>query len=155
MQENRQNNTKHVIFRAMAVTITLCYILGPAHIQLKNILHTISHNLSAPSYVLQHDADQNSMYVNLLNSGVQTSSDKTAHYHEFLEVLETIFDADSNGDKKDESTLVDFKINKHNVLDKYSFKACNINIIDKPLFGFENAFFKKEYFDQFYRPPKV
>ncbi len=48
MQSYKVNSIKHNFFRVTVLVIMLCYILGPAKIQLNKILHTISHNLKAP-----------------------------------------------------------------------------------------------------------
>jgi len=155
MPSKNQNSIKQFIIRAMALTITLCYIFGPLHVQVSNILHTISHNFNAPTYVLQHDADHNNEYIKHLNSGTALTNHQPTHQHQFLELLETIFNANGNNNNEGETTLNDFKIKKHIVLDTYAFVGNDDHIIIDSLFVFKGLIFENEYLNQLYRPPKV
>jgi hypothetical protein len=157
MQFYKQNSVKHNFFRAIAVMITLCYILGPAQLPLRSILHTISHNLEIPSYVLQHNEEANNDYVNQLNSGINSSMENLEHQHEVLDILEVIFNKKSNDNKNHngETTTVDFKINKHITSNKYNFVFQKSHSTDKPEFWITHRFYKKGYLEQLYRPPQA
>ncbi|WP_299119055.1 hypothetical protein [uncultured Winogradskyella sp.] len=157
MQFYRQNSIKHNLFRVIAGTITLCYILGLAQLPLRSILHTISHNLEIPSYILQHDEVDNNDYVNQLKSGTNVGNHDLNHQHKVLDFLDEIFDEQSNDNKNHngETTTVDFKLNKHITSSKYNFIFQNSFKMDKPEFWITHIFYKNGYLEQLYRPPKV
>jgi len=157
MQPYKPTSVKHNMFRATAVIIMLCYILGPAHQQLRTILHTISHNFNAPSYVLQHDEVANAEFKNQVNLETELNSYSLNHGHGFLDFLDTIFKKQSNEDKsqRGETTKLDFKINKHITSKKYNLVFQNTYLVDTHNFWFKKVDPKKGYLDHLYRPPKV
>ena len=152
MQTNQPNSIKDNFFRVTAVIITLCYVLGPAQLQVKSILHTISHNLVPPSYVLQHNEVDNKNYKNELSS---VSSSSLNHSHEVIDFIDMIFDGQSDKNHRGESTTIDIKINKHITSNKYAFEFRNTTKMSAPNFGVTNVFYKKAYLDQLFKPPKA
>lgn len=147
---------KHNFFRVTAVIITLCYILGPAQLPLRSILHIISHNLEVPSFVLQHNEVDNNNFVSQLNLGTNLTNHNLNHQHEVLDFLEVVFDGPPNDKNHNgEMTIVDFKINKHITSPKYDLVFQNSFKIDKPEFWGSHIYSKKGYLNQLYRPPKV
>ncbi|WP_400077202.1 hypothetical protein [Winogradskyella sp. R77965] len=157
MQFYKQNSIKHNFFRAIAVMITLCYILGLAQLPIKSVLHTISHNFEIPSYVLQHDEADNSDYAKQLSLGTNAGNHNLNHQHKVLDFLEVIFDEQSNGNENHsgETTIVDLKINKHITNKKYKLIFAKINYLEKPSYWLHNQFEMKGYLNKLYRPPQV
>ncbi|BAO74612.1 hypothetical protein [Winogradskyella sp. PG-2] len=157
MQSNKSNSIKHFIFKVLAVSITLCYVLGPAHMQLNIILHTISHNFKAPSFVLQHNEVQNYEFANQVNIDEMSSSYTLNHQHGFLDFLNTVFDGVSNKDnnQKSESTNLELKINKHIDNNKYVLRFNKIITKETPNYCTQNQFVIKGYLKDLYRPPQI
>jgi len=157
MQSKKTNSIKQFIFRALAVTITLCYILGPAHIQVNSILHSISHNLKAPSYVLQHDGTSYKEYENEKALKSEMTISNLSHEHQLLDFIDGIFNVPLNRDKnqKGESTTLDFKINKHITSRKSNVVFQNNIKRDVPVFWAATVSCETGYLLQLYRPPKV
>jgi len=157
MQSFKIRNIKYNIFKALALGITLFYILGPAQIQLRNILHSISHNLKAPSYVIQRDKEDFINYQAHLSLHYELDSHKLDHQHDVIDFIDVIFNSASNeGDNhQGESSVIEIKINKHIRSEKYDIALQNMEY--KVAHDYLDAFMfsKNEYLDQFFRPPKI
>lgn len=157
MQSFKQKNIKYNIFKALALGITLFYILGPAQIQLTNILHSISHNLKVPSFVIQHDKKDFINYQVHSSLHYESDSHKFDHQHKVIDFIDVIFNAASNeGDNhQGESSVFEIKINKHIRSEKYAIALQYIE--SKVLHDYLETFMfsKNEYLNQIFRPPKV
>lgn len=152
MPSFKQKNIKYNVFKALALGITLFYILGPAHIQLTNILHSVSHNLKAPSYVIQHDKED------FINDQAHSSlHDKLDHRHEIIDFIDVIFNAASNGgdNHQGESSIFEIKINKHIRSEKYTIALQYMEYKVSQDYLETFMFSKNEYLNQIFRPPKV
>ena len=152
MPSFKQKNIKYNVFKALALGITLFYILGPAHIQLTNILHSVSHNLKAPSYVIQHDKED------FINDQAHSSlHDKLDHRHEIIDFIDVIFNAASNGgdNHQGESSIFEIKINKHIRSEKYMFPLKNTEYQISHLFWETFRYSHGGFLEQLLRPPRV
>ena len=157
MQLTQKNSIKTNFYRLMAVIITLCYVLGPAQLPIKTILHTISHNLEIPSYVLQHNNLDNSNYVKDLSLGEHKDVKQLNHKHQVIDLLDLVFNQETNKNKnqRGEPTQLDTKIKKHITSKAYTLVFHNNQQIDQPIFWKIDVCPKIGYLDQLYRPPQV
>ena len=151
MLKEQRHNIEQQVLKVMAVFITMCYIMEPAHDELRHVFHFISHNLQAPSYVLQHDADLNYQDV------VISQNSLTNHSHEILDFIDKIIDSSSEknphqGKFKSELSSIkkivvyyDYKLSYHDPTNYYKLDN----------FKTENGHQTKGHSLQLYRPPQV
>ena len=150
MLKNNTHKIKHTLLKVIAVLITLCYIMEPAQKELRYVFHFISHNLQAPSYVLQHDTSIS--YKDLAKS----KNSLTNHEHEILDFIDKMVNSSSGNNKhKDTSNTNNFTIKKIVVRYNYAFVKHDFS------FDFKNDNFKiirslrlKGHSLQLYRPPQ-
>jgi len=138
------------IVKFLAIVISIVYLLMPIHKEVKSALHSMSHYVQMPDVIMSHNHNENQNYK-------FKESTLAHHEHQIIDLLDGIFDSDSNGseDNQRESTTIEFKINKHITSNKYAFVFQNTDQIDTPVFWITNVFSQKGYLDQLYRPPKV
>ena len=150
MLKKKRYKIKHTLLKAMAVLITLCYIVEPAQKELRYVFHFISHNLQAPSYVLQHETDIN--YKDLAKS----QNSLTDHEHEILDFIDKILDSSSkNDDHQGTSNTENFTVKKIIVHYEYDIVMNNFKN-DSKVDNFKTIKFPKnrEHSLRLYRPPQ-
>ena len=157
MQSKKQKKIKYNVVKVVAFMTAICYIFGPAHVQIGNILHTISHNLKAPSYVIQHDQVDNIKFYEHVSYKYAASSYELDHQHEVIDFLDKIFDSASNdGDNhQGESSVFEIKINEHIGSEKYMFPLKNTEYQISHLFWETFRYSHGGFLEQLLRPPRV
>ncbi|WP_282123513.1 hypothetical protein [Algibacter mikhailovii] len=139
---------KPFIIKLVVVTLSTCYVLGPAHLEVKKVLHFLAHHIQKPSFVISHSVHDNHTYKNLIakNKGKLSNVKVEPHSHEIIDWFAGVF----KNSQKDKGPLskydITFKIDKHikhKNNRKYQFVAffrvleTNYALIkDKPCKGF-------------------
>jgi hypothetical protein len=157
MIKNAQKGLKPLVFKVLIITMSICYVFGPAHIQISNVLHTISHNLKVPSFVIQHDKKDFINYQVHSSLHYESDSHKFDHRHEVIDFIDVIFNAASNeGDNhQGESSVFEIKINEHISSEKYTFPLKNGKYKASHIFCKTFRYSHGGYLEQLFRPPKV
>lgn len=145
------------IVKSLAILICIIYIVMPINMEIRSVLHTISHSLKGPSYVFQHNEIDNHKFVNQAKFDIKSGSHEHNHEHKILDFLNSVFESasDKGDSQKGESTNLDFKINKHIKSKKYTLIFAKINYVETPSYWMQNQFEMKGYFNKLYRPPQV
>jgi len=91
--------------------MSVLYVFGPVHIEIHKFLHTISHGLEMPDFILGHQNTSGS-HINTHKS--ETHKNIAAyHDHKVITLVDKILEgSDQNNDNSDIQTII-FKIDKH------------------------------------------
>ena len=108
-KENFSRSTKPTLIKYVALIIALCYILNPLHQKISTVFHEVSHILEMPDSVIGHDSsihENNTHYTH-------HHTDIDRHEHNFINIIDAIFDASGTNESTEDSLLADFKFDKH------------------------------------------
>ncbi len=151
MLNKERHKVKHLVLKAMAVFITFCYIMEPAHDELRYVFHFISHNLQAPSYVLQHDTDVN------YQDFAKPQNSLTNHNHEVLDFIDRIIDSSSEKDEHQGQPSNEFSRTKK-IIVYYEYDLVEnsfSSIYRRDNFKVISYLKNKGHSVQLYRPPQL
>lgn len=139
---------KPFIIKLVIITLSICYVLGPAHLEVKKMLHIFAHHIQKPSFVITHSGHDNSAYKKLItqNKGQLGSVRVEPHSHEIIDWFAGILKHVRPEKVPLGNNNITFKIDKHinnKNNSKYEFVAffkdleTNYALIkDKPRKGF-------------------
>lgn len=109
---NIKKSFNTLVFRAIAVLISFCYLLSPLHKEMGVFLHEITHLLQEPNLEVSHSHDRYDGDSGKHHEHALTNSEHN-HSHHFLDFFNDIFkDIENRKNSKDSNTLV-LKIDKH------------------------------------------
>ncbi len=149
MLKEQRHRMKHFLLKAMAVLITFCYIMEPAHNELRSVFHFISHNLQAPSFVLQHDTDIN--YQDITKS----QKSLTNHNHQVIDFIDRIIDSSSEKDEHQGHLSNEFSGTKKIIVHYKYIRLNDFSDILKPHnFKVISVLKHKGFSLQLYKPPQ-
>lgn len=105
-------NSKTIVFKAIAVLISFCYLFSPLHKEVGLFLHDVVHLLNGSEVLVSHSHDRWDEDLGKHHEHVLGNS-KNSHHHYFLDLFEDIFeDLETRKDSKDSNILV-LKMDKH------------------------------------------
>ena len=135
--------------------MSILYVFGPVHIEIHKLLHTISHGLEMPDFILGHQTTSGS-HTNIHKSETHKNI-AVYHDHKVITLVDKILEgSDQNNDNSDIQTII-FKIDKH--ITHYtdnpeeSFTILSLETIQP--FLEQNKKVCKGYLQGFKKPPKV
>lgn len=140
--------------KVIVVLMSLLYVLGPVHLELKGFLHTIAHTLHMPDTVLSHQKGSVATHIHQSNEHKKAIA---KHDHSVIELVEKILEGADNENETPNHLLPNHKIDKHISLRKSLDQ-------DKDLFFFSermHSFLDNEnklcrgYLNGFSKPPEV
>ncbi len=102
-----------LLLKQVALLIGICYLIYPLHQQVRTALHTISHCLEIPGYIIPHDTIVGPEGFSHVHNKHEINS--MYHNHYVLDLIDGIF---KNINKKSESSETFLSKTK---LDKYLF----------------------------------
>lgn len=87
MNNKVQKGLKPFIIKLVIITMSICYVLGPAYHEVNEILHFLSHHLEKPSYIITHSKHVNIAFKNATidNNHRKKSIELKSHSHEFID----------------------------------------------------------------------
>ncbi len=131
MNRNAQKGLKPFVLKATIVVMVMCYIFGPLHKEINNVLHVVYHQIELPNSTVI--SDSNSLKFNDDGETHHYMQNKK-HHHNFLEFFNKIIEASNSDNNSENSTIVKLKIDKHirtkkkvKVLEFYSYKSKHIS----------------------------
>ncbi len=102
---------KPLIFKHIALAVSLCYMLAPLQNELLRGLHTISHHLEMPSTILAHQSTGNS--TQSVHTQHNHEIDHSGHDHSFIDLIDTVFEASGADQNSDKTELKISSLKKH------------------------------------------
>lgn len=111
MKTTVSKGLKPFVFHLIIVAMSVLYVFGPVHVEVNKLLHSISHGLEMPDYILDHQNTSGS-HTNIHKSETHENI-AVYHDHKVITLLDKILEgADQNSDDSDIQTII-FKIDKH------------------------------------------
>jgi hypothetical protein len=111
----------------MAVFMGVCYLINPLNQQLYRLLHSVSHSLSAPSFVMEHSATSlaHSDHVHYSSEHIDIQN---SHEHALLDLVGAILHTSQTQDQPFDAAVPEIFMDKH--LTSYSYSK-NIEFYHK------------------------
>ena len=150
MYTKRNLNISSSLLKGFAVFIICCYIAQPLHKQIGVVLHELSHFLEIPENYIAVSSDHTLLHHQLEKHQVKIS----AHDHELLEAIESVFDQTQGQNSSEHLLLSLVKYKKHliqtlirvpNNLNKSTKNATIHHILNE----------RSGHFLQLFEPPKL
>ncbi len=111
MQQKYSNGLKPHLIKQMAMLMSICYLMNPLQQQINSLLHSLSHELEIPNYVLSHDSNANIVLTKHYHFENQDTASE--HHHALIDFVDSIFEAYHENHNSDNSQLTDAKWDKH------------------------------------------
>ncbi|GGD05340.1 hypothetical protein [Hyunsoonleella pacifica] len=108
MNRKIQKGFKPFVFKITIVIMIMCYIFGPLHNEISNVLHVLSHQIEMSATFTSH-ADNSRFNHQITHHTLQFE----AHQHEILELFNKIIEASNLATDNENPLLVKQKIDKH------------------------------------------
>jgi len=102
MKTTASKGIKPFILNFIIVTMSLLYVFAPVHVEINKLLHTISHSLEMPDYILTHQ-DASDIHTPIRTHESETHKNIIAHHdHKVIVLLDNILEgANQNNDSSD------------------------------------------------------
>lgn len=125
MNNNTQKGFKPFIFKFVVIAMSMCYVLGPLHKDISNLLHIVSHQLEMENSGVAHASLEHTNHDQLHHFN---SVSENHHSHKILDVLNHILEAsntetNTDNDTENHEKLIK-KIDKHTRIAR-NFKTQN------------------------------
>ena len=136
------------IVKWTATVMCLVYFISPLHNQIVSVLHSVSHHLSKPNFVLSHNHQFNHEIT------YHPVSSVLDHDHKLIDLIDNILDSKSNSDDSNIPSIEDIIFDKHFCVSKYNYTS---NAFDENLIN-SNFYLEKlsdKYFKKIKIPPKI
>ncbi|MEM9363765.1 MAG: hypothetical protein AAGA43_14090 [Bacteroidota bacterium] len=111
MKNQPIHTKKQIILKGLALVLVFVYLVQPFNDQILDVLHKISHKVKLVGHpthqgLNSHDLEEHSQQIHKIH--------KIGHHHEILNVIHNLFEAASNpNDSNDTSIVVKHTIDKH------------------------------------------
>lgn len=151
MQQGITKGLKTLSLKWVALLIGVCYLTNPLHQQINTVLHTLSHSLEIPDYIISHDSVVGLEYTN--HGHNEHVIDKTQHDHAVLDFINIVFKTSKEKDGSDETLLSETKLDKHICTYQFQLMNCVEIKIPQSFFSTKNKSLKG-YFKNPEEPPK-
>lgn len=155
MNADASKGWKPFIVKVAIIIMSLLYVLGPVHREVKHLLHSITHVLEMPDQVLSHKDETTAILgINAHKSKYHIKKD-SSHHHKLITFIEEILK--SSGQSKSESSPIKVKVDKH--IQNYNSEA--IDNTTTLSHNTRNIFYEKEkrickgYLNGTLDPPKA
>lgn len=138
--------------------MSLLYLLGPVHVEVNKLLHTIAHGLEMPDYILSHkDIRANSSKV-ATHESEDHKNNTEYHDHKVITLLNKILEGSDQSSDSSDAYLIAYKINKHINNDKYHPKDESLKVVFlevRHCFSDTEKRICKGYLQDFREPPQA
>ena len=129
--KGRHTEFKKLLIQRLALIIAVIYLLSPLQQQISAVLHSLSHDLSLPDYVMTHSHD----FSNENNEAHQYGdhrTDEITHEHQFIDFVQSLIKNTSQNEQQSDPKVPTKSIDKHLVIYGYKleteYKVNHINI---------------------------
>ncbi len=130
--------------------MVMCYILGPFHNQINEMLHFLSHELEMPDTIISHSDNS----VDSHNEGGHYALTQTKHDHGFLEFLNKFLEvSDTESDNENPNTIKQ-KIDKHIRIKKKMSRFYSLTFESKSVWFFIQECMLEGYIFKVFQPPQ-
>ncbi len=127
MQIGYLKGFKPNLIKQIVLLVGICYLINPLQNQITSVLHSISHGIEMPQTLLSHD--ENNDQLNNLHKHHNHDNSKSEHDHQFIDLVDSVFEASNEEGNSEEIPVNKVKVKKHitsvsiNLPLKYDFKV--------------------------------
>jgi hypothetical protein len=140
--------------KGIIVMMSLLYVLGPIHLEMKRFLHTTVHTLEMPDTILSH---QKKSEVANIHHNIEHKTVIAHHDHEVIDLVEKILKGADTRSESPDPLLTNHKIDKHISLRKSMSQGKDLFCLSEAMQSFPDIDNKlcKGYPNGFTEPPEV
>lgn len=106
---------KKVLIQRLALIIAVVYLLSPFQQQISSVLHSLSHDLSLPDYVMTHSREnpQSHQYGD-------HRTNKINHEHQFIDFVQSLLEDSGDNEQQPDPYTPAKSVDKHLVQYTYT-----------------------------------
>lgn len=105
--------TKTIIHKAIIVSMSVLYIVGPFHKEVNELFHTISHSFDKPQHVLSHKTNEHYFIKNAESKNHNHQPSIVYHEHTLISFLSKVLEQSQDSNAPAKTPLSIHKIDKH------------------------------------------
>lgn len=110
MNITESKGTTPFAIKGIIVMMSLLYVLGPIHLEMKRFLHTTVHTLEMPETILSHQKKSETVKI---HDNIEHKNVITHHNHEVIDLVEKILKGTNTRSESPDPLLTYHKIDKH------------------------------------------
>ncbi|MEP3835998.1 MAG: hypothetical protein ABJM36_00020 [Algibacter sp.] len=150
MDNNTLKILKSFIIKIAVIAISLCYVFGPSHHVVSQLLHSLSHGIESSRLFLTHSSHHHH------NHHTHTETEKTeVHSHEIIEVIDKVLEGSNSENDSKKSEIVNFKLDKHlEVNTNFRIQNLDWSLKAQSVFIFKVQNVHKGYINSLIEPPQ-
>lgn len=113
--KGRHTELKKLLIQRLAFIIAVFYMLSPFQQQLSTVLHSLSHDLSLPDYVMTHSRDFTSENIETHQYGDHRTGEIN-HEHQIIDFVQSLLENASENEHQPDPIIPGKTIDKHLVI---------------------------------------
>ena len=121
-RRDRHNNSGKLLVKRLALGIAVLYLLSPFQQHISTVLHTLSHSLSSPEYVMTH-FDKNAKEELAAHQFGDHKTTAIIHEHLIVDLVQTLLEGNSEQGQQSDPVQQTKTLDKHLVNYTYSLKC--------------------------------
>ncbi|TBN04419.1 hypothetical protein EYD45_07320 [Hyunsoonleella flava] len=112
MSKEIKKGFKSFIVKAVTIAMCFCYVFGPLHSEISEVLHKIAHQLEMPEHVISHS---DTFFTNNAQAHSEHSLETSAniHNHYVLNIIDNLFKASESENDSENTDVLIIKLDKH------------------------------------------
>lgn len=137
--KGRLTDFKKLLIQRLALAIAVVYLLSPLQHHIGDVLHSLSHDLSLPDYVMTHARGSSKEFINA-HQYADHRTGEIVHEHEILDFVQSLLQDGVDNEQSPDPNLPSTSIDKHLVLYGYKLAyVCNFENLDIPVVRRQNT----------------
>lgn len=122
------NELRQLLAKGVSILLAFCYLFSPLHNQIGDVLHSFSHGLESPEYILSHTGTERDNGHHSHQEHKEGFSD-TDHDHFIVSFVKNMLEASTQTDPfKDQHSLIKIDLDKHYFEGKKTLASTLINL---------------------------
>ena len=154
MNINKSKGFKPFTIKAIIISMSFLYLLGPAHLEIKKFMHAVVHIFEMPNNLLSHQKRSNDIEIHQIK---EHQKEVINHNHVVIDLVDKILEVADNSSELPDTIVLTHKIDKHNSNDEYDNfkKLIQITINQKECFYQTKNKICKGYLWGLKKPPRT
>ncbi|MCK0148113.1 hypothetical protein MWU78_20875 [Arenibacter sp. F26102] len=116
MQYEFKKGFKPALIKYIAIIMGICYLMNPVRQQIISLLHSVTHELELPNYVIPHATTSDYQQVHAMHPHDATED---LHEHVFLNIISSFFSTFNEEDHSSDSYFDSLPLDKHLIYSGY------------------------------------
>lgn len=123
MNINVSQGSEPLASKIIIILMCILYVLGPLHLEVNSVLHTITHALEKPNVVLVHEKTTENKKI---HRSTKHEDESLKHEHEIIDLVQRILKGSDPAKQSRKRSKTAVKIDKHITLQTSILKDKNI-----------------------------